>query len=48
MENTTIQQEMERVRQEFLQSVDVKVLDSTDGTSSFSAIISSRGPITIK
>lgn len=43
-----IEQEIQRVREEFLKTVDVKVLDNTDNASSFSAIISSRGPIIIK
>jgi hypothetical protein len=35
-------------REEFLKSVDVKILDSTDGSSRFNAIIDSRRGIVIK
>ena len=43
-----IEQEMQRVREEFLKTVGVRILDNADNTSSFSAIISSKGPIVIK
>lgn len=46
--DTAIELEMKRVREEFLKSVNVKVLDGSDKISSFSAIISTKGPIVIE
>lgn len=46
--NLEIDREMEKVREEFLKTVDVKVLDNTQNTESFSAIIDSRRGIVIK
>lgn len=40
--------EIEKARKEFLETVDVKILDNADNASSFNAIISSKGPIIIK
>lgn len=43
-----IEQEMQKTREEFLKTVNVKILDNIDVVSSFSAIVDSRGPIVIK
>lgn len=40
--------EMEKEREEFLKSIDVKVLDNADNAESFNAIIDSRRGIIIK
>ena len=46
--DTMIERELEREKEDFLKSVDVKVLDNTNNTSLFNAIIDSRRGIVIK
>lgn len=46
--NTTINAEMEREREEFLSSIDVRILESADDAKSFNAIIDPRRGIVIR